>query len=136
MGRDPLTLRRAVKFGLAWLIFIGGICEITFLAACAPIPVPFPPVHPWDLPTDQLGNPWPPECRRDLSVDTAAIPIHFAPRANMNGANGWFMTFGSTDSHGVLTGLILIADDLIGVEYADVLHHERSHAVCGLTWHA
>lgn len=131
MDRDPLTLWQAIQFGFAWLIFICGICGIVFLVACASPS----PARPWDFPTDQVGNSWPPACRRDLSTDTTHVQIHFAPRANMNGANGLFLTFGATDERGVLIGVIILADDLTGDEYADVLHHEKCHAVAGMDWH-
>ena len=98
--------------------------------SCAPVKL-----NPWDYPRDLVGNVWPAECRRDLQVLTATIKIYPASRANLNGANGLFFSFGDIDDNGVLNGVILIADDMTGFGFEDTLHHERCHAVAGLAWH-
>lgn len=119
---------------------LAAILLLLALAACAatepPAPPPAPPLPPWAVPVDQLGNPWPEECRRDLAAETAYVPIFSVPRESMGRAPDGRSYDGLTYTFGVRGDeLITIADDLYGWRLIYVMHHERCHVVAG-AWHA
>lgn len=95
------------------------------LAACAPAP-------PWEYSTDSNRVPLPDVCRRDLAADTADVVVAFMPRSvltkTVRDLRPGYTVSGTWDGW-----FIRIADDLDGWRLADVLHHERCHAVCSRT---
>ena len=108
----------------------GFLAGLLGAAACAPVGRTG---NPWDYPTDKAGNVWPEACRRDLSAETAYVPMARVPREVIGGANGKTFFFGTPGDE-----VINIADDLIPGSYAylDTLQHERTHVVCGIGWHS
>lgn len=71
--------------------------------------------------TDQMGNVYPQECRRDLSdVQARVVPVDAMP--NSHGA-----VF--VPSVGGMTNIILVSRRLGGWKYTDAVHHERCHAL-------
>jgi hypothetical protein len=72
--------------------------------------------------TDQAGNVYPVECRRDLSdVPALIVPVDSFPNPNMQAL--W------TPSIGGRSDIILVSRRLSGWKYADAVHHERCHAL-------
>lgn len=86
-------------------------------------------MQPWEHRTAANGYPWLPECRRDLSADTAMVPVGREKRAVLE-SRMKYLRKGETVNGAYYPGLrvILIADDLAGWRYADTLHWERCRA--------
>jgi len=72
--------------------------------------------------TDQAGNAYPAECRRDLSAIKALIvPVDGFPNPNMQALY--------VPSIGGSADIILVSRKLTGWKYTDAVHHERCHAL-------
>jgi hypothetical protein len=72
--------------------------------------------------TDQAGNIYPAECRRDLSdVRALVVPVDGFPDPRMQAL--W------TPSIGGRTDIILVSRRLGGWRYDDAIRHERCHAL-------
>lgn len=74
--------------------------------------------------TDQSGNVYPVECRRDLS-DVPATVI----RGDLGAVAGRRRLGLWSPSAGVLPDLIMISDRLGGWKYDDALRHEKCHSL-------
>lgn len=71
--------------------------------------------------TDQAGNVYPIECRRDLSdVQARVVPVDALPGTHLAVY---------VPSIGHRTDIILVNRKLSGWKYADAVHHERCHAL-------
>ncbi len=88
-------------------------------------------LEPWEYGTDTVGNPYPPQCRLDLSKHPAVLNsvVIFLPADKMHPINGMTPRGLHLNFGGGSPSLIMIQEGLPDWMVKDTLHHERCHAV-------
>ena len=119
MARQTDAIATCASFiAIAWSLCVG---------ACS--------AAPGDQPTDQFGNVYPPECRRDLS-EVAVPVINVQPQVLQIWARALHKPLYSRMYAATIAREVILVDETVrGWKRDDLIHHERCHVVAG-NWHS